>query len=92
MEDIVEKIEDQYGVADRIWVMDRGMISEHNLEFLRQKQRRYIVGTPKSQLRRFEAEIIGQGWTEVHAGLEVKLCAAPDGPEERRPSPRSSAA
>jgi len=56
VEEIVQKIEDQYGVADRIWVMDRGMISEENLEFLREQQRRYIVGTPKGQLRRFEAE------------------------------------
>jgi hypothetical protein len=81
VEEIVEKIEAQYGVADRIWVLDRGMVSEDNLEFLQEKERRYIVGTPKSQLRRFEAEIVGQGWTEVHAGLEVKLCPAPDGAE-----------
>ncbi len=81
VEEIVEKIEAQYGVADRIWVMDRGMISEDNLEFLREKQRRYLVGTPKSQLRRFEAEIVGQDWSEVHPGLEVQLCPAPDGEE-----------
>src|SRR5207244_3782722 len=52
-----------------------------NLKFLRDKHRRYIVGTPKSRLRRFEAEIVGQGWSEVHTGLEVKLCPAPDGEE-----------
>jgi hypothetical protein len=81
VEEIVAKIEAQYGVADRIWVMDRGMVSEANLEFLRAKQRRYIVGTPKGQLRRFEAELVGRGWSEVHPGLEVKLCPAPDGEE-----------
>jgi hypothetical protein len=81
VETIVEKIEEQYGVADRIWVMDRGMVSKDNLEFLRRKKRRYIVGTPKSQLRRFEAEIVGQGWSEVRPGLEVKLCPAPGGAE-----------
>jgi transposase len=81
VEEIVQKIEAQYGVADRIWVMDRGMVSEDNLEFLRTKQRRYIVGTPKGQLRRFEAELVGKGWQEVHPGLEVKLCPAPDGEE-----------
>lgn len=81
VEEIVQKIEDQYGAADRIWVMDRGMVSEDNLEFLREQQRRYIVGTPKSQLRRFEAAIVGQGWSDVHPGLEVKLCPAPDGEE-----------
>jgi hypothetical protein len=81
VEEIVAKIEAQYGVADRIWVLDRGMVSEENLEFLREKQRRYIVGTPKGQLRRFEAELVGQGWSEIHPGLEVKLCPAPEGAE-----------
>jgi hypothetical protein len=81
VEEIVAKIEDQYGAANRIWVMDRGMVSEENLAFLRERQRRYIVGTPKGQLRRFEAELVGQGWSEVHPGLEVKLCPAPDGAE-----------
>lgn len=57
------------------------MVSEENLAFLRQGQRRYIVGTPKGQLRRFEAELLGQGWRTVRAGLEVKLCPAPDGDE-----------
>jgi hypothetical protein len=81
VEEVVTKVEARYGVADRIWVMDRGMISEENLEFLRGKQRRYLVGTPKGQLRRFEAEIAGQGWTTVREGLEVKLCPGPDGDE-----------
>jgi transposase len=81
VEEIVAKIEAQYGVAERIWVMDRGLVSEENLEFLREQERRYIVGTPKGQLRRFEAELLGQGWSEVHPGLEVKLCPTPDGAE-----------
>jgi len=81
VEEIVALIEGRYGVANRIWVMDRGMVSEENLQFLREKQRRYIVGTPKSQLRRFEAEIAGQGWTVVREGLEVKLCPGPQGDE-----------
>ena len=81
VEEMVDKIEAQYGAADRIWVMDRGMVSEENLEFLRQGGRRYLVGTPKGQLRRFEAELLEQGWNEVHPGLEVKLCPAPDGAE-----------
>jgi hypothetical protein len=81
VEEIVTKIERQYGAADRIWVMDRGMVSEDNLECLRQQDRRYIVGTPKSQLRRFEAEIAAAGWREVHEGLEVKLVPGPDGDE-----------
>jgi transposase len=81
MEDIVEKIESQYGAAGRIWVMDRGMISEENLEYLRAGGRRYIVGTPKSQLRRFEQELLKADWQQVREGLEVKLCPSPDGKE-----------
>jgi hypothetical protein len=81
VEEIVELVESRYGVAERIWVMDRGMVSEENLEYLRQKQRRYLVGTPKSQLRRYEAEIAGGGWRAIRAGLEVKLCPGPDGSE-----------
>jgi transposase len=78
VKDIVEKIEAQYGAAGRIWVMDRGMISEKNLEYLRSGGRRYIVGTPKGQLRRFERELLGEDWQQIREGLEVKLCPSPD--------------
>ena len=81
VEDIVEKIEDQYGAAGRIWVMDRGMISEDNLEYLKDGGRRYIVGTPKSQLRRYEQEMLKSDWQQVREGLEVRLCPSPDGKE-----------
>jgi DDE family transposase len=81
VEEIVGLIEGRYGAAERIWVMDRGMVSEENLEFLRAGGRRYIVGTPKSQLRRFEAELVGPGWTVVREGLAVKLCPSPGGVE-----------
>ena len=81
VEDIVEKIERQYGAAGRIWVMDRGMVSEENLEYLRTGGRRYIVGTPKSQLKRFERELLTEDWQHIREGLEVKLCPSPDGEE-----------
>jgi transposase len=81
VEEIVTLIESRYGIADRIWVMDRGMVSEENLEWLREKHRRYLVGTPKSQLRRYEAQIASDGWSQVREGLEVKRCATPDGNE-----------
>ncbi len=81
MEDIVEKIESQYGAAGRIWVMDRGMVSQENLEYLRAGGRRYIVGTPRSQLKRFEQELLKADWQQVREGLEVKLCPSPDGKE-----------
>ena len=81
VEEIVEKIEAMYGTASRIWVMDRGMVSEDNLEYLRSSGRRYIVGTPRSQLRRIERELLKEDWKQVREGLEVKLCCSPDGEE-----------
>jgi transposase len=81
VEAIVKKIEGQYGAAGCIWVMDRGMVSEENLEYLRSGGRRYIVGTPKSQLRRFEQQLLTEDWQKVREGLEVKLCPSPDNGE-----------
>ena len=80
VEDIVEMMEKKYGQAQRIWVMDRGMVSEDNLDFLRERQARCIVGTPKQQMRRFEAQLLDQSdWAEVQPGVEVKLVEHPDG-------------
>ena len=80
VEDMVEMMEEKYGQAQRIWVMDRGMISEDNLDFLRDRQARYIVGTPKSQLKRFEQHLAEQeNWAQVQDGVEVKLVPHPDG-------------
>jgi len=81
VEEVVEKVEGRYGEANRIWVMDRGMVSEENLKFLRTKKRKYIVGTAKSQLKRFERQLLAEDWQKVREGLEVKLCAGEDGEE-----------
>jgi transposase len=51
VEEIVEAMEAKYGRARRIWVVDRGMVSEANLAFLRERGASYLVGTPKSRLR-----------------------------------------
>jgi transposase len=83
LEEMVELMEDKYGKANRVWVTDRGIVSEENLEFLRARGARYLVGTPKSQLRRYEAELLdAQGWHTIREGLEVRLVAAPDGAAE----------
>jgi len=81
VEEIVETMEARYGRADRIWVMDRGMVSQENIEFLKEGGRRYIVGTPKGMLKKFERELLPEDWQCVHEGLEVKLCSSPDGDE-----------
>jgi transposase len=81
VEDIVTLMEDRYGKADRIWVMDRGMASEANLAFLQEEGRRYIIGAPRSQLKQFEAALLAQDWEQIREGLEVKRCPSPAGPE-----------
>ncbi len=80
VEDMVQMMEEKYGQAQRVWVMDRGMVSEDNLEFLRERKASYIVGTPKAQLKKFEQQLTEKNnWVEVHEGLEVKLVEHPDG-------------
>ncbi len=81
VEEMVVYIEGQYGKAERIWVMDRGMASEETLAFLQAEGRRYILGTPKSLLRRFEQQLVQEHWETIREGLEVKLCPAPEGEE-----------
>jgi transposase len=81
VEEMVKAIEKKYGKASRVWVMDRGMTSEDNVEFLKQEGRRYILGTPKSMLKRFKQDLLSQEWKQVHEGLEVRLCPAPQGEE-----------
>lgn len=81
VEEIVAAMENKYGQANRIWVMDRGMVSAENVEFLQKGGRRYILGTPRSMLRKLEQQLLDERWKEVHAGLEVKLCPGPEGQE-----------
>jgi transposase len=82
VQDMVEVMEAKYGRAQRIWVMDRGMVSEANLEFLRRRQGQYIVGTPKAQLRQVERHLTEQNWQHVQAGVEVKLVPGPQSDEQ----------
>jgi transposase len=75
-------METKYGKANRIWVMDRGMVSEDNLQYLRSTGGRYLVGTPKSFLKKFERQLLEQNWEKVQPGVGVKLCRSPEGMEE----------
>src|SRR5215469_16844783 len=54
---------------------------EEIVRFLKQEQRRYIVGTPKAMLKRFEGELRARDWQQVREGLEVRFCPAPGGDE-----------
>jgi transposase len=80
--EMVQIMEDKYGKANRVWVMDRGMVSEKNLEFMRKTGARYLVGTPKSMLKKFERQLLEQNWEEVQPGVEVKLCRSPEGTDD----------
>jgi len=73
VEEIVETLERKYGVARRVWVMDRGMVSEDNIESLSRRHALYLVGTPRSMLKQFERELLEQSWETVQPGVEVKL-------------------
>ena len=82
VEEIVATMEARYGLAQRIWVMDRGMTSADNVAWLQRTGRRYLIGTPRSELRRWSAALVeAQDWQVVRPGVEVKLCRSPDGPE-----------
>lgn len=77
VEHVVEMMEARYGKSDRIWVMDRGMVSEDNIEFLRDGGRRYIIGTPKAMLKKFEQDLLKDDWHSIREGLEVKFVTLP---------------
>jgi transposase len=82
VEEIVETMETRYGIAERVWVMDRGMTSAENIAWLQQTGRRYLIGTAKSELKRFAREIADtRDWQLVREGVEAKLCPGPDGME-----------
>ena len=82
VEEIVVTMEERYGLAKRIWVMDRGMTSAANIAWLQQTGRRYLIGTAKSDLKKFAGAIAdANDWRTVREGLEVKLCPGPDGAE-----------
>jgi transposase len=81
VQEIITSLEKKHGLLNRVWVMDRGMVSDANLTFLRERGGQYIVGTPKALLRQFEQHLTEQDWTEAQAGVEVKLVPGPSGDE-----------
>jgi transposase len=79
LQTIVATMEARHGVLGRVWIADRGMASAGNLAWLRQTGRRYIIGAPKSELKKFGAELgRPDGWRTVHEGVEVKLTRHPE--------------
>jgi transposase len=79
LQTIVATMEARHGVVGRVWITDRGMASADNLAWLRETGRRYIIGAPKSELKKFGAELARpDGWRRVQEGVEVKLARHPE--------------
>ena len=81
METILRMVERKYGKARRIWVFDGGIVSEENLASIRKRGGQYLVGTPRSQMKQFEGELLKQDWTQVRPEVEVKKVALAQGEE-----------
>jgi len=79
LKDFLKKIEDQYGKAERIWVMDRGIPTEAVLEQMRTSDPpvSYLVGTPKGRLNKLESQLLPLDWQAVRPGVDVKLLPQP---------------
>jgi len=79
---IVECMEERFGKANRVWVMDRGMASAENLSWLRRTQRRYVIGSQRSELKRWAKELGDKtDWRHIRDDVEVKICRGPEGKE-----------
>jgi transposase len=79
LQTIVATMEARHGVLGRVWITDRGMASAANLAWLRQTGRRYIIGAPKSELKKFYSELAAtDGWRMVHEGVAVRLTRHPE--------------
>jgi transposase len=82
VEEIVGSMEARFGKANRVWVMDRGMVSQDNLEWLHQTGRRYVIGTPKVELKRWLRQIEDHNdWRQIREDVEVKICRGPEAEE-----------
>ena len=81
LEAVMRMVERKYGRARRIWVFDRGIVSEANLAALRQRGGQYLVGTPRSKLKGMERELLEGPWTQVREEVEAQLVPLPGGSE-----------
>lgn len=79
LQTIVTTMETRHGTLGRVWIADRGMASKENLTWLRDTGRRYIIGAPKSELKKFAGSLAATvGWRKVREDIEVKLARSAD--------------
>jgi len=79
---VVESMEERFGKVNRVWVMDRGMVSAENVAWLNATGRRYVIGTARAELSRWAKQIADKSdWRQIREDIEVKICRGPDGSE-----------
>lgn len=82
VEEIVSAMERRFGKAKRVWVMDRGMVSAENIAWLNDTGRRYVIGTPRSELKRWARQLAERtDWRRIREDVQVKICRGPGGNE-----------
>ena len=73
LEAMLDQVEAKHGRARRIWVFDRGIVSEGNLKTLRERGGQYVVGTPRHRLRDYEKELLEGSWQQISDSVQVQL-------------------
>src|SRR5712664_3105650 len=78
---ILRTVERKHGKARRVWIFERGVVSEENLVAIRKRGGEYLVGTPRSKLKQFEAELLKDDFEKIRPDVEVKQIRIPGGEE-----------
>jgi transposase len=81
LETVIRMVERKYGKARRVWIFDRGIISEDNLQALRKRDGQYLVGTPRAKLKQFEKQLLDGKWEKIRPDVEVQRVSTPSGEE-----------
>src|SRR5216684_7041487 len=81
LETVMRMVERKYGQARRVWVFDRGIVSDANLAAIRRRGGQYLVGTRRSTLRHVEQALLEGAWTQVRDEVEAQLVPVPGGTE-----------
>jgi transposase len=81
LETVMRMVERKYGQARRVWVFDRGIVSDANLAAIRRRGGQYLVGTRRTALRHVERALLEGTWTQVRDEVEAQLVPIPGGTE-----------
>jgi len=79
VEAILRTVERKHGKARRVWIFDRGVVSEENLVAIRKRGGQYLVGTARSKLKQFEQELLKDDFEKIRPEVEVKQITIPGG-------------